>query len=70
MMHSAFWNDGPEHAFPPFSGAGFVHVLVRLYVPRPHRTLHSDHGPHELQPPLTVIINKFTGRKNEIFTNV
>jgi hypothetical protein len=38
----------PSHASPPFAGAGLVHV--RVFVPPPHATLHSENA---LQPPLT-----------------
>lgn len=44
----------PEHRLPPFNGAGLLHALERLLVPRPQRALHSDQGDHGPQPPFTV----------------
>ena len=30
------------HSFPPLDGGGLVQVLVSVFVPPPHVTLHSE----------------------------
>ena len=43
----------PTQSAPPFAGAGFVQVLVLVWVPPPHSAEHSDQSPKSVYPPST-----------------
>ena len=45
---------GPTQSAPPPSGAGFVHVRVRVRNPTPHVLEQLLQGDHRVQPPSTV----------------
>lgn len=49
----------PEHAAPPYWGAGFVHDLVRPCVPPPHVTVHVSQLLHVVYPPSTETVSSF-----------
>lgn len=55
MLQSIFCVDGPMQVWPPFMGAGFVHVRVRFWPPFAHLEWHSDHADHADHPPFTGI---------------
>ena len=52
MMHTLSPASTPGHFFPPQKGTGLSHLLVQLFVPTPHVSLHDPHV-HELHPPST-----------------
>ena len=41
----------PEHAFPPYKGAGLLQVLFRYLTPPPHVFEHADQGDQRDHPP-------------------
>ena len=43
----------PTQPFPPFAGAGLLHVLVLVWVPWLHDLVHAVHGVHSLHAPST-----------------
>lgn len=43
----------PEHWFPPYWGAGFVHDLDFDCEPPPHVTEHEPQDVHDVYPPWT-----------------
>lgn len=54
--HSSVFPVTPEHCAPPFSGAGFEHVLPKFCSPVPHVTLQPEPvGVHDDHSPSTVI---------------
>ena len=53
-MHGTVSSAGPNslQSFPPFDAGGLVQVRVRVFIPSPHVTLHSD-SDHSVYPPST-----------------
>ena len=53
---------GPWQSAPPWAGAGFVQVLVLVWVPCPHAAEHSLQSVQSAQPPLTetILSHKWT----------
>ena len=51
-LHLTVFLAGPSslQSFPPLNGGGLVQVLVSVFFPSPHDTLHSD-SDHSVYPP-------------------
>ena len=54
------------HSLPPFSGEGFVHVLLRAWLPPPHETLQGEYLVHIDHPPCAKKINEDDATKNVV----
>ena len=50
----------PTQSAPPWAGAGWVQVLVLVWIPPLQRAEHSDHSPKSLYPPSTENNNDHT----------
>ena len=54
--HGAVFSAGPSslQSLPPLDGRGLVQVLVSVFTPPPHVTVHFD-SDQSVYPPLTVV---------------
>lgn len=50
-MQSLVSEASPEHSAPPLRGAGFVQVLVLVWIPVSHSAVHSVQAPNSAQLP-------------------
>lgn len=51
VLHAWRADPDPAQLFPPYNGAGLVHVRVLSWVPPPHVTVHASHDVHDAQLP-------------------
>ena len=58
VLHWLDSDFGPWHSWPPWAGAGLVHVLLRFLPPVPHVLEHSPQEPQDAQLPSTVEMTK------------
>ena len=47
-------DESPAHCSPLPTGAGFVHVRLRVWVPPPQVSVHPEYALHRVHPPFTV----------------
>ena len=45
---------GPMHVFPPWAGAGLLHLRDRSFKPSPHVLEHTPNFDHSEYPPSTI----------------
>ena len=50
-LHGLLISLSPGHGLPLYSGVGFVHSRVAVWVPSLQVTEHSDQSVHSVQPP-------------------
>ena len=58
VLHGLDSDFDPSHCWPPWAGAGLVHVLLRVLAPVPHVLEHPVQETHDAQLPLTVEMKK------------
>ena len=58
-LHGTVFSGGPSklQSFPPLDGGGLVQVLVSVFTPPPHVTLHFD-SDQSVYPPSTALMKK------------
>lgn len=59
VLHTALSLLSPTQSFPPWSGVGLSHTLVREFVLPPQVTGHALNLDHSLHPPWTINIEIF-----------
>ena len=67
-LHGTVFFAGPSklQSFPPLDGGGFVQVLVSVFTPPPHVTLHFD-SDQSVYPPSTALIENNDPKFKSVF---
>ena len=67
-LHGTVFFAGPRklQSFPPLDGGGFVQVLVSVFTPPPHVTLHFD-SDQSVYPPSTALIENNDPKFKSVF---